>query len=31
MKHKTIKQLWAVVAIIGILAMLSFSILPIFQ
>jgi len=31
MKHKTIKQLWAVVAIIGIIAMVFFTIMPIFQ
>lgn len=31
MKHKTFKQLWTVIAIIGIFAMLMFTILPIFQ
>lgn len=31
MKHKTTKRLWAVIAVIGIIAMISFSILPIFQ
>lgn len=31
MKHKTIKNIWTVVAIIGIIAMLMFTILPIFQ
>ncbi len=31
MKHKTIKNLWTVVAIIGIIAMIMFTILPLFQ
>lgn len=31
MKHKTIKSLWVLVAIIGILAMLFFTILPALQ
>lgn len=31
MKHKTVKNLWVVVAILGILAMLMFTILPAFQ
>jgi len=31
MKHKTVKQLWTVIAIIGIIAMLFFTIMPIFQ
>jgi len=31
MKHKTIKQLWTVIAVIGIIAMIFFTILPIFQ
>jgi hypothetical protein len=31
MKHKTIKGLWAVVAIIGVAAMIMFTILPALQ
>ncbi len=31
MKHKTIKKLWTVIAIVGIIAMLLFTILPLFQ
>lgn len=31
MKHKTIKKIWAVIAIVGIIAMLLFTILPLFQ
>jgi hypothetical protein len=31
MKRKTIKALWTVVAIIGIIAMIMFTILPAFQ
>jgi hypothetical protein len=31
MKHKTIKKVWIVIAIIGVLAMVLFSILPAFQ
>ncbi len=30
MRHKTIKSLWAVVAIVGILAMIMFTIAPAF-
>jgi hypothetical protein len=31
MRHKTIKSLWALVAIIGIFAMILFTIAPAFQ
>ena len=31
MKHKTIKALWTVVALVGILAMLFLTMLPMFQ
>ncbi|EKD43677.1 MAG: hypothetical protein ACD_72C00176G0004 [uncultured bacterium] len=31
MKHKTIKRLWTVVAIFGIIGMIFVSIMPIFQ
>jgi hypothetical protein len=31
MKHKTLKSLWALVAILGILAMVFFTVAPAFQ
>jgi hypothetical protein len=31
MKHKTLKNLWIVVALIGVLAMIMFTIMPAFQ
>jgi len=31
MKHKTVKNIWILVAVVGILAMLMFTILPAFQ
>ena len=31
MKHKTLKNLWIVVALIGVLAMVMFTILPALQ
>lgn len=31
MKHKTIKNLWIVVALIGVLAMVLFTIMPALQ
>jgi hypothetical protein len=31
MKHKTLKSLWALVAVVGVLAMIMFTILPLFQ
>ena len=31
MKHKTLKSLWALVAVVGVLAMIIFTLLPMFQ
>lgn len=31
MKHKTVKNLWALVAVIGVVAMVLFTILPALQ
>jgi len=31
MHHKTAKSLWTVIALIGIIAMVFFTIMPIFQ